>query len=88
MKRPPARGWGTIKSFITGPGAYSVSRINQIISLFVTIVWVLLLLKLVLPDSFKRHADLEHLFILGLTALTCVGFVLFLDQPPKAITRT
>lgn len=73
MKRPPAHGWDIIKSFVTGPGPYSVSRINQIISLFVTVVWVLLLLRVVLPVSFKRHAGREYLFILGLTALTCLA---------------
>ncbi|MGV7197133.1 RipA family octameric membrane protein [Xanthomonas axonopodis] len=59
----------------TGPWAVSVSGINQIISIFVVILWAVLLLKSLHPFSFHAPFDFEHLVLVSGTLLCCVGFV-------------
>ena len=76
LSRPKPKGskeW--ISQIITGPSPYSVSKINQIISLYVTLLWIFLLYKS-LPE-FNRCAQInwEYVIIIGLTFITCIGFV-------------
>ena len=64
-----------VRDMITGPSALSVSKINQLISLYVFILWIILLLYS-LPD-FSRSASINK-FYLGLvllTALVCISFI-------------
>ena len=60
---------------ITGPYPFSVSKINQIISLYVTFLWVFLLYK-ALPE-FDRAAEIDwgYVIIIGVTVLTCTAFL-------------
>ncbi len=63
---------------ITSAGAFSVSRINQLLSLFVTIVWTLLFMKSLGPVSLRNNPDwfkitLACLTVLGLGALWRLG---------------
>lgn len=76
LSRPTPTGakeW--ISQIITGPSPYSVSKINQIISLYVTLLWFFLLYKS-LP-KFNRCASInwEYVIIVGLTIITCIGFI-------------
>ena len=59
----------------TGPSPLSVSKINQLISLFVTLIWIVLLFYS-LPE-FKKGAEFNWLYIMfvGLTVSTCLGFI-------------
>src|SRR5579884_3276706 len=50
MKRPRPRRLKIISEFLIGPAAYSVSKINQIISIFVTGLWGILLWRSVRPS--------------------------------------
>jgi hypothetical protein len=66
-----------VRRLITGPAALSVSRINQIISLFVTVLWVQLLITTLPPFSREARINWAYVIIIALTALTCVGFLTF-----------
>jgi hypothetical protein len=66
--------WYRILWWITEQGRYSVTRINQLVSLFVTLVWVGLLIH-VLP----LHGTVNWFYtaIVALSALFCLAFVAF-----------
>jgi hypothetical protein len=63
------------KRCVAGPGSFSVSKINQIISLFVTVLW-LFLLWLSLP-SFSKDASVnwEYVVIIMVTFIFCGLFL-------------
>jgi hypothetical protein len=60
---------GRPNSLFRTPAAYSVSKINQIVSGFVTIVWVALLGNSILPLNPRLEFDLFVVTILSLTAV-------------------
>lgn len=64
-----------VKRLITGPGPYSVSKINQIISLFVTVLWFGLLWKALPPFSKTAPIDWEYVAIIAATFVTCSLFI-------------
>lgn len=77
LSRPPPRGLAErVERILTGPAAYSVSSINQILSVFVTVVWGVLLFA-ALP-RFSWRADIHWLYAgeVGAAALAC-GLLLF-----------
>jgi hypothetical protein len=45
LRRPQPRGLEYVTRAITGPGCYSVSKINQIVSCFVILLWALITLE-------------------------------------------
>jgi hypothetical protein len=59
-------------SFLTDAGRFSVTKINQILSLFVTLVWLLLLMRSLWPGSMSKEVDVFKLGIVVLT-LAAVG---------------
>ncbi len=76
LKRPAAVGINEhIKELITGPSPFSVSKINQIISLFVTVLWLFLLYKSLLPISMNLPINKEYVLLIGAAFASCVGFV-------------
>ena len=61
--------------FLTvGPSGHSVSKINQIISLYVLLLWVVLLAG-IMPSGSVCNWPARHLAVLGLTALGLVGLI-------------
>jgi hypothetical protein len=60
-----------IKHYLTGPSSYSVSKINQIISLFVLGVWLLLAVNSLLPIS--RSPDWFLITVVGLGIAACLA---------------
>lgn len=76
LKRPRARGWKLTTDMITGPGPYSVSKINQVISLFVTVLWVVLLWTSLPTFSRTAAINWEYVVIVGATLATCAAFLL------------
>lgn len=64
-----------IKHLITGPSPFSVSKINQIISLYVTVLWICLLFYS-LPDFDKNaHFNVFYCVIISLSIFACILFV-------------
>lgn len=64
------------KNPLTAPGQFSVTKINQILSVFVTIMWSLLFLKSLLPISFEMRFDGYKFLIVTITILSlgCLWF--------------
>lgn len=67
--------WRMFKSYFTGPGPYSVSKINQLISLFVFILWCSLLVKVV-PINVNADFNAFYCFVISLSVICCVFFSL------------
>jgi hypothetical protein len=63
----------TKNSFLTSPGAFSVTKINQMLGLFVSSIWLILFLKALGPVSFDRELDI---FKTALVVLTVVAVIL------------
>lgn len=60
--------------FITGPSALSVSKINQIISLYITVVWIGLLTYSLPKFSWSKDINYFYSFLVVLTIVTCISF--------------
>ena len=74
-RRPPTKFIDRVESSINGPSPLSVTKINQIISLYVTVLWVLLLYKALPPISFAANINWEYVGLIFLSLLTCAGFL-------------
>lgn len=61
--------------FLTGPSPISVSKINQLISLFVTLMWCGLLFYSLPPFGWERQVNWYYAGITGLAGLACLGFI-------------
>lgn len=73
LTRPnPKTGWAKFKNFTTGPRPFSVSKINQIISLYISAVWLLLLRHALPPISFDAPFSIEYTISFGLAALATI----------------
>ncbi|MFZ2146855.1 MAG: hypothetical protein WAV28_06510 [Sedimentisphaerales bacterium] len=73
LRRPKPKGIKWISHLITGPYKFSVSKINQMISLYVTFLWIFLLIKSL--TEFRLEATINWGYVvIGLTVLTCIGF--------------
>lgn len=66
--------WGKLKDFVAGPGPFSVSKINQIISLFVTLLWMIILIKS-LNLSFLYDTNYWYLSFVSLATLSCIAII-------------
>ena len=86
-----------LEYILTGPGSFSVSGINQIISWYVVVLWALLLIRSFPWGSFLSFLQCvpfqwEYLIIVGFSLLTCAMFIWFAstrtgDQEYDADTR-
>jgi len=74
-RQPPIGFYRHISEFITGPSPLSVSRINQIISLYVTVLWLFLLYKVLPPFSYTAPINWEFVTLIGLSLMACIGFI-------------
>ena len=59
---------------LTGSSEISVSRINQLISMFVTFMWLYLLYYALPPFSFSAPINWEYLMLIMITVGTCYLF--------------
>lgn len=76
LSRSPPKGLSQwMLHLLTGPSAISVSKVNQIISLFVTLVWVALLFHSLPPIGVGNPVNWYYVGMLSLTGLACIGFV-------------
>lgn len=60
---------------VTGPSPLSVSKINQLISLFVTATWVGLLLYTLPPISLESPVNWYYFGIITMSSLSCLAFL-------------
>ena len=74
LRRARPTKWRWLTEWIAGPAPLSVSKINQIISLFVTATWLLLMFK-GSPFSLKVPVEWVYRMMIGLALLACIGFV-------------
>ena len=78
QRRTPVQGYlGTgldaANHFTTGPAPFSVSKINQIISLFVVLVWGMLVFHALPPFGSGRPLDSFYVGIVCTSAIACVA---------------
>lgn len=66
-----------VKNVITGPNALSVSKINQLISLFVFILWVILLINSLQPMAYELPINWFYVALVFITVLSCGSFLCF-----------
>jgi hypothetical protein len=60
---------------VTGPSPLSVSKINQLISLFVTVIWIGLLKYSLPPFNLESSINWYYFGITTLTGLLCLAFL-------------
>ncbi len=60
-----------VERWITGPAPFSVSKINQIISLFVTLLWIVLLFKALATAP----VTWDHVLMVGAALAACLLFL-------------
>ncbi len=76
LKRPPSNSFSEhVSEFMTGPSPFSVSKINQIISLYVTVLWLFLLYKALPPFSCAAPVNWEHAALIALSLVACTAFM-------------
>jgi len=73
-RSPPQGKREWLTHSITGPSQISASKINQMISLYVSILWVGLLFYSLPALNFDAPIHFGYLSIIVFTALTCLGF--------------
>jgi len=69
-----------VRDWITGPSDLSVSKINQLISLYVFILWVLLLWYSLPTFSVSAQVNWFYCGLIGLSAIVCASFVFKLGR--------
>jgi len=76
LRRRPARNvCEHLMNAVTGPWPLSVSGINQIISIYVVVLWLILLIRSLPPFSVSAPICWEYTILVAGTALACAGFV-------------
>ena len=66
-----------LKHSLTGPSSFSVSKINQIVSLFVTALWVPMIYLTLPPFRLASSIDWFDVTVLGLALLACALVLIF-----------
>lgn len=62
------------KAFFVAPKAFSVSKINQLVSTYVAVVWALLLINSIGPVSWGSSIDWVKAVPVTLSVVTCLSF--------------
>lgn len=76
LRRRPARNIkNRIMNTATDPWSISVSGVNQIISIYVVVLWLVLLIKSLCPLSLSAPINWEYVLLIGGTFVACIGFV-------------
>lgn len=69
-----------VRDWITGPSDLSVSKINQFISLYVFVLWVLLLWYSLPAFNFSSEVNWFYCGLIGLSTIVCALFVVKLGR--------
>ena len=72
-ERPEGNNKKSIKNFVIGPAPYSVSKINQIVSLFVTLLWAVLIFHALPPFDLGARIELRYVVIIIFSFLACIA---------------
>lgn len=87
ISRPPATGIAEkTKHFLTGPAPYSVSKINQIISVYICSIWLLLLAYALRDFACNNPFPKTYLFSIFIAASACLAIGLFARTTDKKYT--
>lgn len=70
-ERPEEDKKKPIRDFVIGPAPYSVSKINQIVSLFVSLLWAVLIFHALPPFDLSAPIAWPYVVIIFLTLLAC-----------------
>ena len=63
-----------VRAFFTAPKPFSVSKINQLVSTYIALIWAYLLYGSIGPICTQAPVDWSKAIPLGLSLLTCAGF--------------
>ncbi len=63
--------------YLTGPSPFSVSKINQIVSLFVTVLWIPMIARALGPFSLTASVDWFELTVIGVAVGACIVILVF-----------
>jgi hypothetical protein len=69
---PPIGLWPRMAHLIVGAGNFSVTKINQIVSLFVTLIWVILLCVSLPPFSLSVPTHWLYTIVVGATIASVI----------------
>jgi hypothetical protein len=69
--------WQIIRLGIAGPFPFSVSKINQIVSLFVIALWVVLVFHALPPFDRNEHIDWKYAFPIVVAVIASVMLLVF-----------
>jgi hypothetical protein len=72
--------------FLTAPAQFSVSKINQILSFFISLFWVLLIAKSLCPVSCSSAPDCFKIGVLTITAVA-IAFIFTLAKSKNKKTK-
>nr|WP_246236176.1 hypothetical protein [Acerihabitans arboris] len=76
LSRANPKGYKEIlHNVLTGPSPISVSKINQLISLFITLVWCGLLFYSLPPFKYFGNINWYYVILISLTVLCCISFL-------------
>lgn len=76
LRRPKPVGFREqVLEFAVGPCALSVTKINQIISLYVVFLWLVLLFKALPHLSLGASINWVYVLMIGTAFSACTGFV-------------
>lgn len=75
-KRPEGFG-AVLEHGLTGPSAFSVSKINQLLSLFVTVIWIVLIFASLPPFSIKASISWVYTSEVASAVLACAALCFF-----------
>jgi len=75
------------KNLLTAPGEYSVSKINQILSVFISAFWMLLIFKSLWPISSSIKPDYFKISILMVT-FSSISCMLYFGKSENKVTKT
>jgi hypothetical protein len=68
----PMGWWPRIETLIVGPGPFSVSKINQIVSLFVIFLWIGLVIKVLPPFNLDSSIIIEYAVPISLSVFVAL----------------
>lgn len=72
-RRKPSGHSAFISHALTGPSPFSVSKINQLLSLFVTLIWIVLLFTSLPPFSIRAPVNWTYSLEVTGAMLTCIA---------------
>lgn len=73
IERPEENNKKSLKNFVLWPAPYSVSKINQIISLYVTILWAVLIFHALPPFDIGASIEWVYVAVILFSIFACIG---------------